>query len=90
MRFDVLTVIAAASAAVASPVLEVRQSYGTKWNDQYISKPQNFQVRSAGAACDFQLVYERFFADNRYDVYYLAEYQDGSSYVKCVLRREIA
>jgi hypothetical protein len=55
-------------------------SYGTTWNDPYISKPQNFQIRSASSSgCDFQLAYERDPYDNRHDVYYIAEWADGSS-----------
>lgn len=79
MRTVLCLVLAVFASAAPLQDIEKRQSFGTTWNDQYIDKPQNFQVRSAGAACDFQLVYERDTVDNRYDVQYLAEYADGSS-----------
>lgn len=90
MKYLSLITLAAASNAIALPTfdesapikareLEERQSFGTKWNDQYIPQPRNFQVRSAGALCSFQLAYERFVFDNRYDVQYFAEYADGST-----------
>lgn len=76
------TLVQAAPTADKSQSIEARQaddSFGTTWNEPYIPIPRNFQVRVAGDACDFQLVYERFLSDNRYDVFYLAEYPDGSS-----------
>jgi hypothetical protein len=90
MHLQILSLLAAATTLVsAAPTaqgdipsfLESRAdtSYGTTWNDKYIDKPQGFQIRVAGSACDFQLVYERDPYDNRHDVYYIAEYADGSS-----------
>jgi hypothetical protein len=76
------TLVQAAPAVDTAQSIEARQaddSFGTSWNDPYIPIPRNFEVRVAGDACAFQLVYERFLADNRYDVSYVAEYPDGSS-----------
>jgi hypothetical protein len=82
------TSIAQVSATpITTTTLSLRAdtSYGTTWRDPYISKPQNFQIRSASSSssgsggCDFQLAYERDPYDNRHDVFYVAEYADGSS-----------
>jgi hypothetical protein len=76
------TLVQAARAVDTAQSVETRQadgSFGTVWNDPYIPIPRNFEVRVAGDSCDFQLVYERFLFDNRYDVFYVAEYPDGLS-----------
>lgn len=66
-----------ASTASALPSLSRKQVHDPIWNDEYIPQPQNFQIRNAGARCDFQLVYERFAYDSRYSVDIYASYLDG-------------
>lgn len=61
----------------ALPSFHRRQS-SDSWDDEFIPQPINFQFREAGK-CEYQVAYERFAYDNRYDVQYIAEYADGSS-----------
>lgn len=61
----------------ALPSIYQRQAPDDTWDDEFIPQPLNFQFRDAGQ-CNFQLAYERFAYDNRYDVQYIAEYSDGS------------
>lgn len=78
MKVTTYIVAAIAGTTSAVPRLLERQDFDQTWDDEFIPVPQNFEVRNAGAQCDFQLAYERFSVDNRYDVTYLAEYADGS------------
>lgn len=71
-------VLALASTTLAAPTLSARQTFDETWDDPFIPEPINFEIRNAGAQCDFQLVYERFSVDNRYSIDYIAEYDDGS------------
>lgn len=80
MKTSPFCALALAKAVTAAPALLQRQSHSETWNDPFIPEPINFSIRNAGAQCDFQLVYERFSVDNRYDIDYVAEYGDGSQW----------
>lgn len=67
-----------AAGLIGALPAEQRRQIDTSWDDEFIPQPINFQFRKAGSACEYQLNYDRFAYDNRYDVQYIAEYSDGS------------
>ena len=78
MRVALFALIAATSVSSLPAVSKRQGCFDQTWDDPFIPIPEDFEVRNAGSQCNFQLAYERFTVDNRYDVTYLAEYSDGS------------
>lgn len=78
MKATLFALIAATSVSGLPAISKRQGGFDQTWDDTFIPIPENFEVRSAGSQCNFQLAYERFTVDNRYDVTYLAEYPDGS------------
>lgn len=77
LSFSLTTLLLGAGLSNALPSIVKRQAPDSSWDDEFIPRPINFQWREAGQ-CEYQVAYERFSVDNRYDVQYIAEYPDGS------------